>query len=141
MAKKVTAVVKLQCPAGAANPSPPIGPALGQHGVNIMGFCKEFNARTKNQAGYIIPVVISIYSDRSFTFELKSPPAASLLLKAANIEKGSAVPNKNKVGRVTMKQVEDIAKMKMADLNAANIETAKSMVAGTARSMGLEVDA
>lgn len=140
MAKKVVGQVKLQCPAGKANPAPPVGPALGQHGVNIMEFCKQFNARTKDKDGYIIPVVITVYSDRSFTFELKSPPAATLLLKAAGIEKGSAVPNRDKKGKVTKKQLEDIAKMKMADLNAGSLATAVSMVAGTARSMGLEVE-
>lgn len=140
MAKKVVGLVKLQCPAGKANPAPPVGPALGQHGVNIMEFCKQFNARTKDKDGYIIPVVITVYSDRSFTFELKSPPAATLLLKAAGIEKGSAVPNRDKKGKVTKKQLEDIAKMKMADLNAGSLATAVSMVAGTARSMGLEVE-
>lgn len=139
MAKKVTAIVKLQCPAGAANPAPPVGPALGQHGINIMQFCKEFNARTKDKAGMTIPAIITVYSDRSFTFELKSPPAANLLIKAAKIEKGSGVPNKNKVGTVTKAQVTEIAKIKMNDLNAASLEAAESMVAGTARSMGLEV--
>lgn len=139
MAKKVQAIVKLQCPAGAANPAPPVGPALGQHGINIMDFCKQFNARTKEQAGLIIPAVITVYSDRSFTFELKTPPASVLLLKAAGIEKGSGVPNKNKVGKVTKKQLADIANLKMRDLNAASLETAMSMVAGTARSMGLDV--
>ena len=133
------AQVKLQCPAGGANPAPPVGPALGQHGVNIMGFCKEFNAKTKDKAGYIIPVLITIYADRSFTFELKSPPASSLLLKAAGIEKGSKIPNKDKVGKVTKKQVKEIAEMKVKDLNAASMETAMSMVSGTARSMGIDV--
>lgn len=141
MAKKVTAVVKLQCPAGAANPAPPVGPALGQHGINIMDFCKQFNARTNapDMKGLIVPALITVYSDRSFTFELKSPPASVLLRKAAGIEKGSGVPNKNKVGKVTKKQLQEIAKLKVKDLNAASMETAVSMVAGTARSMGLEV--
>ena len=139
MAKKVQAVVKLQCPAGQANPAPPGGPALGQHGINIMEFCKQFNARTKDKAGLIIPAIITVYSDRTFTFELKTPPASILLLKAAGIEKGSPVPHKQKVGKVTEKQVKDIAELKKADLNAASLETAISMVKGTARSMGLEV--
>jgi large subunit ribosomal protein L11 len=141
MAKKITAMVKLQLPAGKANPAPPVGPALGQHGVNIMDFCKQFNARTNNpeMAGLIIPALISIFSDRSFTFELKTPPAPVLLLKAAGLEKGSGVPNKNKVGKVTKAQVQKIAEQKMRDLNAASLETAASMVAGTARSMGIDV--
>lgn len=139
MAKKVMAVIKLQCPAGAANPAPPVGPALGQHGINIMEFCKQFNARTKEQAGLIIPAVITVYQDRSFTFELKTPPAPVLLLKAAGKDKGSGVPNKDKVGTVTRKQVREIAEKKMRDLNAASIETAMSMIEGTARSMGLNV--
>ncbi|MCC6547673.1 50S ribosomal protein L11 [Candidatus Sumerlaeota bacterium] len=139
MAKKVQAVVKLQCPAGAANPAPPVGPALGQHGINIMDFCKQFNARTKDQSGLIIPAIITVYTDRSFTFELKSPPAAILLVKAAGVQKGAGVPNKNKVGKVTKKQVQEIATLKMKDLNAASMETAMSMIAGTARSMGIEV--
>ncbi len=138
--KKVTGFVKLQIPAGQANPAPPVGPALGQKGVNIMEFCKQFNARTQAQAGLIIPVVITVFSDKSFTFITKTPPAAVLLSKAAKIEKGSAEPNRNKVGKVTSQQVREIAEMKMPDLNAANIETAMSMVAGTARSMGLVVE-
>ena len=139
MAKKVVAEVKLQIPAGQANPSPPVGPALGQRGVNIMEFCKAFNAQTQAQAGLIIPVIITVYADRSFTFITKTPPAAVLLKRAANIAKGSAEPNKNKVGTVTKKQVEDIAKLKMPDLNAESLEAAVKTVAGTARSMGLDV--
>jgi large subunit ribosomal protein L11 len=140
MAKEVTAMVKLQIPAGKANPAPPVGPALGQHGVNIMEFCKAFNAKTQGQEGTIIPAVISIYSDRTFTFILKSPPAAELLKKAAGIIKGSAVPQKDKVGKVTRAQVEEIAKAKMQDLNAVDLEGARKIVEGTARSMGITVE-
>ena len=140
MAKKITGYIKLQIPAGAANPAPPVGPALGQKGVNIMEFCKQFNAKTKEQAGLIIPVIITVFSDKSFTFITKTPPAATLLLKAAKLEKGSGEPNRNKVGKVTKKQVREIAELKMPDLNAASVETAMSMVAGTARSMGITVE-
>ncbi|MCG8590934.1 MAG: 50S ribosomal protein L11 [Proteobacteria bacterium] len=139
MAKKVVAMVKLQCPAGQANPSPPVGPALGQHGVNIMEFCKAFNARTQDKQGLIIPAEITIYADRSFTFELKSPPAAVLLKRAAKVAKGSGEPNRNKVGSVTRDQLKEIAEMKMQDLNAHDIDAAINIIAGTARSMGLEV--
>ena len=139
MAKKITGYIKLQIPAGAATPAPPVGPALGQHGVNIMEFCKTFNARTQGQQGLIIPVVITVFSDRTFTFVTKTPPAAILLLRAAGIPKGSGVPNKNKIGKVTKKQVEEIAKTKMPDLNAASLEAAMRTVEGTARSMGIEV--
>ena len=139
MAKKVIGQIKLQIPAGKANPSPPVGPALGQHGVNIMEFCKAYNARTQDQEGLIIPVIITVYADRSFTFITKTPPAAVLLLKAAKIPKGSGVPNKDKDGKVTKAQVEEIAKLKMPDLNAYNIEGAMRIIEGTARSMGLEV--
>ena len=139
MAKELNAMVKLQIPAGKANPAPPVGPALGQHGVNIMEFCKQFNAATQKQDGLIIPVVISIYKDRSFTFITKTPPASVLLLKAAKLEKGSSVPNKQKVGKVTSKQVEEIAKLKMPDLNAQKLDSAMRMVEGTARSMGIEI--
>jgi len=137
--KKLTAMVKLQIPGGKANPSPPVGPALGQHGVNIMEFCKAFNAKTQQANGMIIPVVISIFQDRSFTFITKTPPVAVLLKKAANIVKGSGVPNKNKVGKVTRDQVAEIAKTKMPDLNTVDLASAVSQVEGTARSMGLEV--
>jgi large subunit ribosomal protein L11 len=140
VAKKVVAVVKLQCPAGAANPSPPVGPALGQHGVNIMEFCKSFNARTQDKQGLIIPAVITIYADRTFTFELKTPPAAVLLKRAAKIEKGSGEPNRIKVGKVTRAQVKEIAELKMPDLNANDLAAAMKIVAGTARSMGIEVE-
>ncbi len=140
MAKKIAGFIKLQIPAGQANPAPPVGPALGQKGVNIMEFCKTFNARTKDQAGLIIPVVITVYSDKSFTFITKTPPASVLLLKAAKLEKGSPESNRNKVGKVTAKQVREIAQLKMPDLNANNIEHAASMVAGTARSMGITVE-
>jgi large subunit ribosomal protein L11 len=139
MAKKVLGMVKLQIVAGKANPSPPVGPALGQHGVNIMEFCKAFNARTQQQEGTIIPVVITIFADRSFTFITKTPPAAVLLKKAAGIEKGSPEPNKTKVGKVTRKQVEEIANTKMPDLNAADIDAAVKIIEGTARSMGIKV--
>ena len=139
MAKKVQGFVKLQIPAGKATPAPPVGTALGPHGVNIMDFCKAFNARTAKDDGLIIPVVVTIYSDRSYTFITKTPPAAVLLKRAANIAKGSAEPNKNKVGTVTAKQVEEIAKTKMPDLNADSLESAVKTVAGTARSMGLDV--
>ena len=139
MAKKITGYIKLQIPAGAATPAPPVGPALGQHGVNIMEFCKTFNARTAKDQGLIIPVVITVYSDRTFTFITKTPPAAILLLKAAGIQKGSGVPNKNKIGKVTRNQVAEIAKTKMPDLNAASLEAAIRTVEGTARSMGMEV--
>ena len=137
--KKITAFIKLQVPAGKANPSPPVGPALGQHGVNIMQFCKEFNARTAQQGDLIIPVVITVFSDRSFTFVTKTPPAAVLLKKAAGIEKGSGQPNKNKVGKVTKKQVREIAQLKLPDLNTTNLDSAIRTVEGAARSMGLEV--
>ena len=140
MAKKVIGMIKLQCPAGQANPAPPVGPALGQHGVNIMEFCKAFNARTQDKQGLIIPAVITVYADRSFTFELKSPPAAVLLKRAAKIPKGSGEPNRNKVGKVTRAQLEEIAEMKMADLNAHDMDMAVNIIAGTARSMGLEVE-
>ena len=139
MAKKVLAVVKLQCPAGQANPSPPVGPALGQHGVNIMEFCKAFNARTQDQQGLIIPSVITIYADRTFTFELKTPPAAILLKRAAKIQKGSGEPNREKVGTVTVEQLKEIAEIKKVDLNANDIDAAVKIIAGTARSMGIEV--
>jgi len=139
MAKKVTGQIKLQIPAGQANPAPPVGPALGQHGVNIMGFCKEFNAKTKDAAGMIIPVVITVYQDKSFTFITKSPPASILLKKAAGITAGSGTPNKDKVGKVTRKQVMDIVKMKKNDMNATSDEAAFRVVSGTARSMGIEV--
>ena len=139
MAKKVTGFIKLQIPAGQATPAPPVGPALGQQGINIMEFCKTFNARTQGQQRLIIPVVITVYSDRSFTFVTKTPPAAVLLLKAAGLQKGSGVPNKNKVGKVTKQQVEEIAKTKMPDLNASDLPAAVKIVEGTARSMGIEV--
>jgi large subunit ribosomal protein L11 len=138
--KKIVGYVKLQIPAGQANPAPPVGPALGQKGINIMEFCKQFNARTQAQAGLIIPVVITVFSDKSFIFITKTPPAATLLLKAAKLEKGSAEPNRNKVGTVNKKQVREIAELKMPDLNAASIEAAMNMVAGTARSMGITVE-
>ena len=140
MAKKVLAVVKLQCLAGQANPSPPVGPALGQHGANIMEFCKAVNARTQDKLGLVIPSVITIYADRSFTFELKSPPAAVLLKKAAKIEKGSGEANREMVGTVTQAQLAEIAEIKKEDLNAYDVEAAKKIIAGTARSMGLEVE-
>jgi large subunit ribosomal protein L11 len=141
MAKKVVGQIKLQITAGKANPSPPVGPALGQHGVNIMEFCKAYNARTQDQEGLVIPVIITVYADRSFTFITKTPPASVLLLKAAKIPKGSGEPNKTKVGKVTKAQVEEIAKVKMPDLNAYDIEGAMRTIEGTARSMGLEVEA
>jgi large subunit ribosomal protein L11 len=141
MAKKtITALVKLQIPAGAANPAPPVGPALGQHGVNIMEFCKQYNAKTQAQSGLIVPVIVTIFSDRSFTFETKTPPASVLLKKAAGLAKGSGVPNRNKVGKVNAAQVKEIAHSKMVDLNAGSIEAAERMVRGTARSMGIEIE-
>lgn len=139
MAKKISSFIKLQIPAGQANPSPPVGPALGQHGVNIMEFCKAFNARTQDKMGYIIPVVITVYADRSFSFITKTPPASTLLLKAVGIEKGSSVPNVDKVAKVTREQLEEIAKTKMPDLNAMDIDAAVNIIAGTARSMGIDV--
>ncbi|MEO5971637.1 MAG: 50S ribosomal protein L11 [Bdellovibrionia bacterium] len=139
MAKKVTGQIKLQIPGGQANPAPPVGPALGQRGVNIMEFCKAFNAKTQDQKGTIIPVIITVYSDRSFTFITKTPPASNLLFKAAKVEKGSGEPNKTKVGKVTKQQIEEIAKLKMPDLNAGSIEAAMRTISGTARSAGLTV--
>jgi len=139
MAKPIQAMVKLQCNAGAATPAPPVGPALGQHGINIMEFCKQFNARTQAQAGLVIPVVITVYSDRSFTFITKTPPAAILLKKAAGLEKGSGVPNRTKVGSVSRAKVREIAELKAPDLNSASVEAAERMVMGTARSMGIEI--
>ncbi|MCI5669094.1 MAG: 50S ribosomal protein L11 [Oscillospiraceae bacterium] len=139
MAQKVTGFIKLQIPAGKATPAPPVGPALGQHGVNIMAFTKEFNERTKDKAGLIIPVVITVYADKSFSFITKTPPASVLIKKACKIESGSGVPNKTKVAKITKAQLKEIAETKMPDLNAANIDTAMSMIAGTARSMGVEV--
>ena len=139
MAKKVTGMIKLQIPAGNATPAPPVGPALGQQGVNIMEFCKAFNARTQNQAGMIIPVIITVYIDKSFSFITKTPPAAVLLKKAAKLEKGSGEPNRDKVGKVTKSQVREIAQLKMPDLNATDLDMAERIIAGTARSMGIEV--
>lgn len=141
MAKKVLAIVKLQLPAGKANPAPPVGPALGQHGVNIMGFCKEFNARTQKDMGMIIPVVITVYADRSFTFITKTPPASDLIKKALKIESGSGVPNRQKIGKLTQAQLKEIAEKKLPDLYDYDVETAMKTIAGTARSMGVEVDA
>lgn len=140
MAKKVTGTIRLQLPAGAANPAPPVGPALGAAGVNIVGFCKEFNAKTKDQAGMILPVVITVYADRSFSFILKSPPAAILLKKAAGLAKGSGEPNREKVGRVSRAQLAEIVKIKQKDLNSTDEDQAVKIIAGTARSMGIEVD-
>ncbi|MFO7728870.1 MAG: 50S ribosomal protein L11 [Desulfonatronovibrio sp.] len=140
MAKKEMAKIKLQIPAGAANPSPPVGPALGQHGVNIMEFCKSFNAKTQDNKGMVIPVVITVYQDRSFSFITKTPPAPVLLLKAAKLDKGSGEPNKNKVGKVTKNQVQEIAQLKMPDLNAADVNAAVKTIMGTAKSMGIEVE-
>lgn len=140
MAKKVIGMIKLQIPAGKATPAPPVGPALGQHGVNIMGFCKEFNAKTANQAGMIIPVVITVYQDRTFSFITKTPPAAVLIKKAVGIESGSGVPNKQKVATISQEKVREIAELKMPDLNAASVESAMRMIAGTARSMGVTVE-
>ena len=140
MAKKIVGKIKLQIEAGKANPSPPVGPALGQHGVNIMDFCKQFNAKTQDKLGYVIPVVITIYQDRSFTFILKTPPAPELIKKACGIETASAAPNKNKVAKLTKAQVEEIAKIKMVDTNAASLEACMSMIKGTARSMGVTVE-
>ena len=140
MAKKVKSIIKLQIPAGQANPAPPVGPALGQHGLNIMAFCKEYNDRTSNQAGSIVPVEITVYEDRSFTFITKTPPAAVLLKRAAKLDKGSGEPNRDKVGKVTQGQLKEIAELKMKDLNASTVENAMLMIAGTARSMGLEVE-
>lgn len=140
MAKKITGYIKLQIPAGKATPAPPVGPALGQHGVNIMGFCKEFNERTSKDAGLVIPVVITVYQDKSFTFVTKTPPAAILLKKACKIESGSGEPNKTKVAKISKEEVKKIAEMKMPDLSAANIDTAISMISGTARSMGIVVE-
>ena len=139
MAKKEVAKIKLQLPAGKANPSPPVGPALGQHGVNIMEFCKAYNAKTQDQIGMTIPVVITVYSDRSFSFITKTPPASVLLVKAAKVEKGSGEPNKNKVGKVTRAQIEEIAKLKMPDMTAKDLDAAMNTIMGTARSMGLDV--
>jgi large subunit ribosomal protein L11 len=139
MAKKVKAIVKLQCPAGKANPTPPVGPALGQHGVNIMEFCRMYNEQTKDQVGNIIPVEITVYEDRTFTFKLKTSPASRLLIKAAGIEKGSGEPNKTKVGKIARKELEKIAEQKMRDLNAVDLDGAVNIIAGTARSMGLQV--
>ena len=139
MAQKVTGFIKLQIPAGKATPAPPVGPALGQHGVNIMAFTKEFNERTKDKAGLIIPVVITVYADKSFSFITKTPPASVLIKKACKIESGSGVPNKTKVAKITKAQLQEIAETKMPDLNAANLDTAMSMIAGTVRSMGVEV--
>ncbi|HRQ71128.1 MAG TPA: 50S ribosomal protein L11 [bacterium] len=139
MAKKVLANIKLQIPAAQANPAPPVGPALGQHGVNIMEFCKSFNARTQEQKGFIVPVVITVYGDRSFTFITKTPPASQLLMKALNKSKGSGEPNKKKIGTLTWDQIEEIAKVKLEDLNTTDLEAAKQIIAGTARSMGINV--
>ena len=141
MAKKIKAVVKLQCPAGKANPAPPVGPALGQHGVNIMEFVKQYNARTADQIGMTIPAEITIYEDRSFTFITKTPPASALLLKAAGVDKGSGAPNSAKIAKITKKQIEDIAKIKMTDLNANDVDGAAKIIEGTARSMGITVEA
>ena len=140
MAKKVIGFIKLQIPAGKANPAPPVGPALGQHGVNIMEFCKAFNAKTQDQPGKLIPVEITVYADRSFTFITKTPPASSLIIEAAGIKKGSPEPHKEKVGKITMAQIKKIAELKMPDLNAIDIDSAMSMIAGTARSMGIDVE-
>ena len=140
MAKKIVCMIKLQLPAGKATPAPPVGPALGQHGVNIMAFCKEFNAKTADKSGLIIPVVISVYQDKSFSFIMKTPPAAVLLMKALGLEKGSSEPNKSKIGKISINKVREIAELKFDDLNASNIDSAMDMICGTARSMGIEVE-